>query len=71
MQGFYEEMAEFAAMTEDEGFLGQCASHITDPLPGNDHRVTGSSGGNFIPRTARQLQLLAIEKSPVFSTKAG
>ncbi len=71
MQGFYEEMAEFAAMTEDEGFLGQCASDITDHLPRNDHRVTGSAGGNFLPRQARQLQFLAIEKSPVFITKAG
>jgi hypothetical protein len=26
MLGFYEEMADLAAMNEDDGFLGQCAA---------------------------------------------
>jgi hypothetical protein len=61
MVGFYEEMADFAAMSEDDGFLGQCAGETIEPpcYPAQPVMWTGP-----VPvsshREPQQLQLLVI-----------
>jgi hypothetical protein len=60
MIGFYEELAEFAAMSEDDGFLGQCAGQISDTPPAAAYCSLPTP---FIDRNrAQQLQLLTIPK---------
>jgi hypothetical protein len=76
MLGFYEDMAEFAAMSESEGFLGQCASEVADPPPADPLLMESQRGAVvhchiLIPDRPRQLQLLVIEKSAMAVTKAG
>ena len=61
MTDFYEELADFAAMSEDDGFLGQCAGGDAD-LPGLPTE-TGTSGECWIAparRGPQQLQLLVV-----------
>jgi hypothetical protein len=59
--GFYEEMADFAAMSEDQGFLGQCATEIAEPMRVDERRVSLKFESDLLPAHPRQLQLLIIE----------
>ncbi|MDP9337281.1 MAG: hypothetical protein M3P45_00270 [Acidobacteriota bacterium] len=64
MLGFYEEMADFAAMSEDDGFLGQCAGEVADQ-PFTSSRTGNCTEGDSrsLPPRPRQLQLLtAVER---------
>ena len=61
MLGFYEEMAEFAAMSEDEGFLGQCATELGEGTCVHEGSVNLKRETNAAPDNPRQLQLLIIE----------
>jgi hypothetical protein len=68
MPGFYEELADFAAMSEDDGFLGQCASEAADSLASAEvNRTTSISGGGHSHARPRQLRLLVIGKETYFS----
>ncbi len=71
MSGFYEEMAEFAAMSEGDGFLGRCGGEFEGPQRTDDRRDSHSYNGNLLPRRPVQLELLVIEKSPNSVAKAG
>jgi hypothetical protein len=42
MLGFYEEMADLAAMSEDDGFLGQCASSEIEKAAPEDQNASSS-----------------------------
>ena len=61
MTDFYEELADFAAMSEDDGFLGQCAGEDADlPVLSTE---AGTSGECWIAparRGPQQLQLLVV-----------
>jgi hypothetical protein len=61
MTDFYEEMADFAAMSEDDGFLGQCAGADAD-LPAPSAEVATSGERRIAPMRQRpqQLQLLVV-----------
>ena len=63
MVGFYEEMANFAAMSEDDGFLGQCAGEGAD-LAATPAQQTPAGLSNIASprRGPRQLQLLVIPR---------
>lgn len=64
MVGFYEEMANFAAMSEDVGFLGQCAGESPDPCAPVAHPSSiAPVNPAVLPRRPRQLQLLAIPEA--------
>ena len=40
MLGFYEEMADLAAMSEDDDFLGQCASSEIEKVTPEDQNAS-------------------------------
>ena len=42
MLGFYEEMADLAAMSEDDGFLGQCASSEIEKVTPEDQNTSSN-----------------------------
>jgi hypothetical protein len=59
MLGFYEEMADLAAMSEDDGFLGQCAgSEIEKSAPEDQNSSASLPAAGLLPRGPRQLKLL-------------
>jgi hypothetical protein len=63
MVGFYEEMADFAAMSEDDGFLGQCATEGTELSPTPVwSEVPTLPNVPVTRRGPRQLQLLALPR---------
>jgi hypothetical protein len=58
MLGFYEEMADLAAMSEDDGFLGQCAgSEIEKAGPEDQNSLSTLPAIALLPRAPRQLKL--------------
>jgi hypothetical protein len=58
MLGFYEEMADLAAMSEDDGFLGQCAgSEIEKGAPEDQNSPASLPAVALLPRVPRQLKL--------------
>jgi hypothetical protein len=58
MLGFYEEMADLAAMNEDDGFLGQCASSEADKVdPEDKNSHSNLSVVELFPPRPRQLKL--------------
>ena len=58
MLGFYEEMAELAAMSEDDGFLGQCAgSEIEKSAPEDQNPHASLLSAELVRRGPRQLKL--------------
>lgn len=60
MLGFYEEMADLAAMSEDDGFLGQCASsEIENGAPEDQNFLSTLPAVALLPRAPRQLKLSA------------
>lgn len=64
MTGFYEEMADFAAMSEDDGFLGQCAGELPEPMAASTFQPASSlSGIAPVHRGPQQLQLLLIPRA--------
>jgi hypothetical protein len=64
MTDFYEELADFAAMSEDEGFLGQCSGEDTElPRPPTEPSTSGECGIAPMRHRPQQLQLLvALER---------
>ena len=52
MLGFYEELAEFAAMSEDQGFLGQCATEIAEPMRVDERKSQPQVRRRFTSRTS-------------------
>jgi hypothetical protein len=61
MTDFYEELADFAAMSEDDGFLGQCAGADADlPAPSTEMTTSGECGIAAMRRGPQQLQLLVV-----------
>ncbi len=61
MTDFYEELADFAAMSEDDGFLGQCAGEADDlPVPSTEPAASGECGIAPMQRGPQQLQLLVV-----------
>jgi hypothetical protein len=66
MLGFYEEMADLAAMSEDDGFLGQCAgSEVEKGAPEDQNSNSPSSFPAVqLPRRGpRQLKLSTFAMS--------
>ncbi|HWZ24703.1 MAG TPA: hypothetical protein VN037_05430 [Verrucomicrobiae bacterium] len=60
MLGFYEEMADLAAMSEDDGFLGQCASsEMENGAPEVQNFFPTLPTVELLPRAPRQLKLSA------------
>jgi hypothetical protein len=61
MSDLNEELADFAAMSEDDGFLGQCAGTEVD-LPATATRVftSGECGIARMRQRPQQLQLLVV-----------
>jgi hypothetical protein len=58
MLGFYEEMADLAAMSEDDGFLGQCAgSEIEKSAPEDQNPHASFLSAELFRRGPRQLKL--------------
>jgi hypothetical protein len=58
MLGFYEEMADLAAMNEDEGFLGQCAGSELEKAAAEDQNSPSSlPATESLQRRPRQLKL--------------
>jgi hypothetical protein len=59
MLGFYEEMADLAAMSEDEGFLGQCAGSEMEKAaaPEDPNSLSILPVVALLPRAPRQLKL--------------
>jgi len=58
MLGFYEEMADLAAMSADDGFLGQCAgSELEKPAPEDQNSPTSLPATELLPGGPRQLKL--------------
>jgi len=58
MLGFYEEMADLAAMSEDDGFLGQCASsEMENSTPDDQNLLSTLPAVALLPRAPRQLKL--------------
>jgi len=63
MVGFYEEMADFAAMSEDDGFLGQCAAEGVELSPTPIRTETPILSSIPVTRRGpRQLQLLVLPR---------
>jgi hypothetical protein len=61
MTDFYEELADFAAMSEDDGFLGQCAGVDADlPVLSTQLRTSGERWIAPARRGPQQLQLLVV-----------
>jgi hypothetical protein len=58
MLGFYEEMADLAAMSEDDGFLGQCAGSEMEKNTAEDQHSPSNLPAELLPRGPRQLKLL-------------
>jgi len=58
MLGFYEEMADLAAMSEDDGFLGQCAGSEIE-TPEDQNFLSSLPAVALLPRAPRQLKLSA------------
>jgi hypothetical protein len=58
MLGFYEEMADLAAMSEDDGFLGQCAGSEIEKSAAEDQHSPSNLPIELLPRGPRQLKLL-------------
>jgi hypothetical protein len=58
MRGFYEEMADLAAMSEDDGFLGQCAGSEIEKSAAEDQHSPSNLPTELLPRGPRQLKLL-------------
>jgi hypothetical protein len=64
MLGFYEEMADLAAMSEDDGFLGQCAgSEIEKSAPEDQNSPSSLPAAELLRRRPRQLKLSACTVS--------
>lgn len=61
MLNFYEEMANFAAMSEDAGYLGRCATKIGQLFRGDKRTVRAPYKGGLLREKPRQLQLLTVE----------
>ena len=60
MLGFYEEMADLAAMSEDDGFLGQCASsEIENSAPEDQNFLSTLPAVALLARAPRQLKLVS------------
>jgi hypothetical protein len=60
MLGFYEEMADLAAMSEDDGFLGQCASSEIEKVALEEQKFSSSLPiTELLQRRPRQLKLTA------------
>jgi hypothetical protein len=58
MLGFYEEMADLAAMSEDDGFLGQCAGSEIEKSAREDQNPRASLlSAELVRRGPRQLKL--------------
>jgi hypothetical protein len=58
MLGFYEEMADLAAMSEDDGFLGQCAGSEIEKSALDDQNSPASLPAvQLLRRVPRQLEL--------------
>jgi len=58
MLGFYEEMADLAAMSEDDGFLGQCASsEIEKVTPEDQNACSNLPVTELLRRRPQQLRL--------------
>ena len=58
MLGFYEEMADLAAMSEDDGFLGQCAgSELETATPDDQNSLSSLPAAELLRRGPRQLKL--------------
>ncbi len=61
MVDFYEEWADFAAMSEDDGVMGQCAQGEPDwPAALTEPDISGECGIVPPPRGPQQLQLLVV-----------
>jgi hypothetical protein len=61
MTDFYEELADFAAMSEDDGFLGQCAGADADlPALSIEPSTSGECWIAHARRGPQQLQLLVV-----------
>jgi hypothetical protein len=68
MLGFYEEMADLAAMSEDDGFLGQCAgSEMEKGAPEDQNSPSSLPVGLLRPRP-RQLKLSTCTLSDTDTT---
>jgi hypothetical protein len=62
MIGFYEEMADLAAMSEDDGFLGQCAgSQTVKSEPEEFLTVPSLPPVNLLRHEPRQLKLVTFQ----------
>ena len=58
MLGFYEEMADLAAMSEDDGFLGQCASSEIEKVTPEDQNASSNLPvTELLRRRPQQLKL--------------
>jgi hypothetical protein len=71
MLGFYEDMADLAAMSEDDGFLGQCAgSEIEKGAPADQNSPSSlPAAGLLRPRPRpRQLKLSTCTLSDTDTT---
>lgn len=63
MIGFYEEMADLAAMNEDDGFLGQCAGSQTEKSATEDYYPLSTlPPADLLRRGPRQLKLDTFTK---------
>jgi hypothetical protein len=61
MVDFYEEMANFAAMSEDDGFLGRCGTRSDELAVVTLHKLNVASPKIPVVRPEpKQLPLLAI-----------
>ena len=68
MLGFYEEMADLAAMNEDDGFLGQCAgSEIEKTAPADQNSSSGLLAAELLRRRPQQLKLSTFTTSDRYS----
>jgi hypothetical protein len=58
MLGFYEELADLAAMSEDDGFLGQCAgSELEKTAPEDQNSLSVLPVAKLLRRGPVQLRL--------------
>jgi hypothetical protein len=62
MIGFYEEMADLAAMSEDDGFLGQCAGSQTEKSAEEYLPVSGLPPVALLRHEPRQLKLVTLKE---------
>jgi hypothetical protein len=61
MTDFHEELADFAAMSEDDGFLGQCAGEADElSAPSTELVTSGECGIAPMRQRPQQLQLLVV-----------